>query len=117
MRALIMTALLLAPPLYAQDQGQQQYTDITGRYSVEGRNPDGSAYSGAFDLTAQPPRYLGQWQIAGQSYSGVGTFDGTVLSLQWDEGAEPVVYVLMPDGELHGTWNDGRALERLEPRN
>ena len=27
----------------------------------------------------------------------------------------PVFYVIMTDGELHGTWNDGTAVEKLSP--
>ncbi|KMW59569.1 hypothetical protein AIOL_004551 [Candidatus Rhodobacter oscarellae] len=27
----------------------------------------------------------------------------------------PVVYVWMPDGTLHGTWDGGLALEKLTP--
>ncbi|SMX50479.1 LIC10280 family protein [Maliponia aquimaris] len=114
MRALLLAALLTATPLAAQDTGQ--FTDLTGSYRVEGRNPDGSAYSGTLTLTASGPRYIGDWTIAGQSFRGSGTLDGRILTLQWSEGAEPVVYVLMPDGALHGTWADGRALDRLEPQ-
>ncbi|WP_417207950.1 hypothetical protein [Antarctobacter sp.] len=118
MRALLLSACLLgATPAVAQDVGQDgsQTLDIAGTYRVEGRNPDGSAYTGELRLTAQGARYTGEWTIAGQVFQGIGTLEGRVLSLIWDEGAEPVVYVLMPDGELHGTWADGRALDRLEP--
>lgn len=114
MRALLIASLLFASPLCAQDSGH--LADISGTYGVEGRNPDGSAYSGTLVLTASGPRYVGEWTIAGQTFRGSGTLDGRILTLQWAEGADPVIYVLMPDGELHGTWADGRGLDRLEPQ-
>ena len=54
------------------------------------------------------------WRVGRETYTGEGRIDGRVLTVDW--GAEdPIVYVLMPDGELHGTWADGRALEKLSP--
>src|SRR6056297_2323809 len=105
MRPLILAALLGATPVLAQNSGQT--TDITGSYRVEGRNVDGSAYSGSLVLSTQGATYLGDWRIAEQAYRGVGRLDGRILILQWQDGADPVVYVVMPDGELHGTWADG----------
>ena len=113
MRPLVFAALLAATPLQAQDSGQ--ITDISGTYRVEGRNPDGSAYACTLVLRAQGTRYVGDWTIAGQNFRGSGTLEGRILTLQWQEGADPAIYVLMPDGELHGTWADGRALDRLQP--
>lgn len=114
MRALLFATLLTATPLLAQNTSQSG--DISGTYSVLGRNPDGAAYSGSIELTATGNRYTGAWSIAGQDFRGSGTLDGRILTLHWAEGGDPVVYVLMPDGELHGTWADGLALERLEPQ-
>ena len=49
------------------------------------------------------------------SYSGTGNRDGNVLLVDW--GADYlIVYTIMDDGELHGTWADGYALDRLSPR-
>lgn len=54
------------------------------------------------------------WRIGNETYSGEGLIDGRIVAVNW--GAEtPVVYVVMPDGDLHGTWDDGYALERLSP--
>lgn len=99
---------LLGTPSFADDR------PIGGTYAVEGRNSNGSAYSGNLVLEEKGGRVFGEWLIAGQSYRGSGRRDGRILTLHWEEGAEPVVYVLMPDGELHGTWGDGYALERAE---
>ena len=41
--------------------------------------------------------------------------DGHLLIVDWGDET-PIIYVVMADGELHGTWADGRALEKLVPR-
>ena len=38
-----------------------------------------------------------------------------VLMINWGQST-PVVYVVMPGGELHGTWAGGTALEKLTRR-
>ncbi|MDX2484747.1 MAG: hypothetical protein QNK42_13910 [Pseudodonghicola sp.] len=96
----------LAAPLAAQS--------IAGGYRVEGRNPDGSPYRGMVAISEQGAMVHLSWRVGGQSYDGSGTRNGDIIWIDW--GAEyPVVYVRMPNGELHGTWANGRALERLIP--
>ncbi len=86
--------------------------NITGRYRAQGRNPDGSIYSGIVDLNDAFGKITMVWQVGDQTYEGVGSREGRVLTIDWG-AADPIVYVIMPDGELHGTWADGTALERL----
>ncbi|MCE8008683.1 hypothetical protein [Aestuariivita sp.] len=104
----------LAALIIAADSGAKAQTlrDLTGTYRAEGRNPDGSTYSGQAVIAQQGGVVQIAWQVGAQSYSGQGTFDGRVLSVDWGD-THPVVYVLMSDGTLHGTWSNGRALERL----
>ena len=90
----------------------QSLPNISGTYQAEGRNPDGSAYSGQAAIVQNGPSVQMAWQVGAQAYSGQGVFDGRVLTVNWGD-PHPVVYVLMPDGTLHGTWSNGRALERL----
>lgn len=97
---------LFAVPASAQD--------VSGVYRAEGRNPDGSAYSGTVQIQDNGGTVDMQWQIAGQSYSGSGSRNGDVIWVNWGQ-THPVVYVRMPSGELHGTWGNGGALERLIP--
>ncbi|MEM1388875.1 MAG: hypothetical protein AAF748_08650 [Pseudomonadota bacterium] len=88
--------------------------NITGNYRVEGLNPNGSAYNGVVRIDQQDNRVSIAWNVGGQAYSGTGIIEGRIVAIDW--GADsPVVYVVMPDGQLHGTWNDGLALERLTP--
>lgn len=54
------------------------------------------------------------WQVGASSYIGTGIRDGRVVIVNWGD-ATPVVYVVMPDGTLHGTWAGGLALEKLSP--
>lgn len=87
---------------------------VTGSYRAEGRNADGTKYNGTVQISDQGGQIAMHWRIAGQSYSGKGTRNGDVIWVNWGD-QYPVVYVRMPSGELHGTWANGRALERLIP--
>lgn len=95
-----------ATPLAAQS--------IAGSYRAEGRNPDGSTYAGSVQISEHGSTVQMRWQIGAQSYAGSGSRTGDVIRVNWGQ-PQPVVYVLMPGGELHGTWAGGRALERLIP--
>ncbi|MCR9126607.1 MAG: hypothetical protein NXH82_10820 [Rhodobacteraceae bacterium] len=85
---------------------------LTGTYMVQGRNADGSSYEGTVRLTQTGSTVNLAWRVGDQSYRGTGRFDGAVLVVDWGD-SYPVVYVLMSDGSLHGTWANGYALERL----
>ena len=57
--------------------------------------------------------------IAGTYLSKGLNADGTSYSGSVDviqQGDAPVIYVIMPNGELHGTWDNGRALEKMIPQ-
>lgn len=99
-------AMTVAAPLAAQG--------INGLYKVEGRNPDGSTYRGTAQLVELNGAVTIAWQVAGQGYQGTGARTGDVIRVNWGD-QYPVVYVIMPGGQLHGTWANGRALERLVP--
>jgi hypothetical protein len=95
----------LALPASAQSR-------LSGTYGVQGRNPDGSAYSGTVRVTEQSGVVSMAWQVGSQTYTGTGTFDGQIVRVNWGD-SHPVVYVLMSDGSWHGTWSNGLALEKL----
>lgn len=92
-----------------------QVLDITGPYRAEGRNPDGSAYSGLATVAQQGNAVQINWSVGNQTYSGSGIRTGQVVVINWGQ-PDPVVYVVMLDGQLHGTWAKGTALERLLPQ-
>lgn len=87
--------------------------NLAGTYKVEGRNTDGSRYSGEVTITVQGDVANFLWSIAGDTYRGTGTLKGTVLTVDWG-AKDPVIYQVNSDGSLDGTWAGGRASERLE---
>ena len=103
---LAAAALLAAAPI-AQAQNH-----ILGDYYAYGRNADGSSYSGTVNIQPLGPNQVTVYWSVGSSYSGVGTLNGDVLTVDWG-AADPAFYIVMPDGELHGTWADGTGLELL----
>lgn len=105
--AAVLIFALSASVLWAQN--------LTGFYVAEGRNTDASAYVGNVQIAQEGNLVTMAWQVGSAAYSGAGVLEGRVLTVNWGD-ATPVVYVLMPGGRLHGTWDDGRALERLTPQ-
>ncbi len=89
-----------------------QQVDINGAYRAEGRYPDGTPYAGRAILSEANGTVRVSWIIDGQSYAGTGVRQGQVVAVDWGQ-PEPIVYVVMANGSLHGTWADGLALERL----
>lgn len=105
---LMASGMICCAALSAAAQG------LTGTDVAQGRNPDGSAYSGTVQIIQSASAVSMAWRAGASSYIGTGVQDGRVLTVNWSAD-HPVVYVLMADGSLHGTWDAGRALERLLP--
>jgi hypothetical protein len=110
-RRLLMTGILGSALLAAGGVSAQS---IAGHYRAEGRNPDGSSYSGKVQIRESKGGVQINWQVGNQNYKGSGSRNGDVIWVDWGD-TYPVVYVRMPSGELHGTWANGRGLERLIP--
>lgn len=107
-RFLLILAFVLTP-LLALAQG------VGGTYTAQGRNPNGSTYTGTVWIDDAGKAYSVDWKVGASSYSGIGTIKGNVFVVDWGD-AYPVYYVILPNGELHGTWANGTALEKLTPR-
>jgi hypothetical protein len=103
---------LAAAALFAAAPIAQAQQHILGDYFAYGRNADGSAYNGTVSIAGNANGTVTvNWSV-GNEYSGIGVLNGDVLTVDW--GAEhPAFYIVMPDGELHGTWGDGVGLELL----
>ncbi|MCC1491596.1 hypothetical protein [Cognatishimia sp. F0-27] len=118
-RGFLATGLVWAATISnAQSQAPQlesAATALSGSYVVEGRNLQGSAYSGTMTITPDGAGVILRWSIGADSYSGRGVRDGRVLTVDWGD-THPVIYVIREDGALHGTWGNGLALERATPR-
>ncbi|MEP5728399.1 MAG: hypothetical protein ABJL67_03385 [Sulfitobacter sp.] len=89
-----------------------QHVDINGSYQAQGRNPDGSAYAGSAIVSEINGNVQVNWTVGSQQYAGNGRRDGQVVVINWGQPA-PVIYVVMSNGDLYGTWENGTALERL----
>ncbi len=88
---------------------------LSGNYRVEGRNPDGSAYFGVVTLVDHGSEVTVAWEVGSSSYAGRGIKEGRILTVDWG-AASPVIYVRdVATGALYGTWDRGRASERLLP--
>ena len=90
------------------------WADISGDYFVYGRHDDGRAFEGTAKIATHNDGYAIEWQIGAASYSGIGVLEDRVLTVEWGTEA-PAFYVVMPDGELHGTFEDGLGVELLTP--
>jgi hypothetical protein len=86
-----------------------------GSYVAQGRNPNGTTYSGRVAIGRMGDRYRFDWQVGSSSYRGVGTLDGNVMVVDWG-AATPVIYSIGADGILRGLWDAGRAEEILRPQ-
>ncbi len=108
----LILALMLAPvlaPVLAYADG------LAGTYTAQGRNPDGSAYSGVVTIRETGDAVHVFWKIGASAYQGDGSRSGDVVTVDWGD-KYPVYYLIVPSGELHGTWANGMALERLIPQ-
>ena len=102
-------SLFLLGPAIAND------VYISGIYKSYGLNPNGTDYSGEVCIEQSVSDIFMTWSFNGvTSYSGNGQISGQVVSVDW-KAEFPVFYLIMADGELHGTWNDGTAVEKLSP--
>jgi hypothetical protein len=86
----------------------------TGNYRVQGTNPNGSAYQGTLTIERSGPLYLVRWTIGKDTFAGQGTLSGSTLTVDWGQ-PDPVIYQVMNDGTLEGTWAKGRGKESLTP--
>lgn len=87
---------------------------ISGVYQADGRNPDGSTYSGVLTITPENGKVRFNWWIGKDVFTGIGEFAGRMLVVNWGD-KNPVVYTFGVDGTLEGEWADGTATETLTP--
>jgi hypothetical protein len=103
--------LALIAPLSVAAQ-QPPARDLTGTYACEGRNPDGSAYTGVVDIAKLEDTFLVRWMLPQQPpVVGVGLLSGDILSVSYFGGTPSiVVYTVASDGRLDGKWTAGGTL-------
>ena len=88
---------------------------LAGRYTIDGRNPNGSRYRGSVIITVEGATYNFLWRISnGSTYHGKGRLHGDTLTVDWGQ-KDPVIYRVKDDGTLRGRWANGRGTENLTP--
>ncbi|SRR6266849_1626003 len=117
--ALLFAMLVALPAAHAQVKGAPA-EEVGGAYLEQGRNANGSLYSGTASIEFDGDKYRFTWRIARHTYTGVGTRSGDTITVQWGEGNRsqpyPLIYQIAPGGILLGTWDNGRATDTLTPR-
>lgn len=107
-RIFLTLAFLLAPTLALAQS-------LAGQYDVWGRNLDGAVYEGTAEVRDDGKSVTIFWDTTAGVYSGTGMREGNTVLIDWGSDFL-IVYTVMSDGEMHGTWGDGYALDRLSPR-
>jgi len=85
-----------------------------GSYRVQGTNPNGSPYRGTLTIERAGSLYLFQWKIGQDTFQGQGTLNGRMLTIDWGS-PDPIIYQVMNDGTLEGTWAKGQGKESVIP--
>jgi hypothetical protein len=96
--------------------------NLPGKYEVEGKNLDGSPYSGTAEIVATSEVTCRiAWQTGSTTSEGICMRSGTSFAAGYvlGEAIGLVVYEMKPDGSLVGTWtiadHDGVGEEILTP--
>lgn len=81
--------------------------DITGSYTVQGTNLNGSPYKGTLQVAAQGPVYQFSWNT-GVQYEGIGIRTGPLVSVAYGADAKDkcgvVQYEITDSGLANGKW-------------
>jgi hypothetical protein len=101
-----LSILLGASTAIPQSHGRP--TELTGRYSVSGTNPDGGQYAGTLEVIARGSVYQFRWN-AGTQYDGIGIRNGKFVAVAFASGSDGtgcgvVDYTILNDGTLDGRW-------------
>ena len=92
---------------------QPPFRNLVGRYRADGKNPDGTSYTGEVEIRNENAMYYFIWTINSQTLYGSGTLNNNILNINWSGGL--VSYVLQPNGVLQGSWANGQGTETLTP--
>jgi hypothetical protein len=85
-----------------------------GVYNVVGKDR-GSSYSGSLIITPAGNELRFRWTVSGKTFSGTGTRDGNVVTVDWGS-ATPIVYALTEDGYMVAIYAGGRSIEVAKKR-
>jgi hypothetical protein len=110
-----LAAVLVALPLAAAAQ------EVSGRYTVEGRNFDGSRYRGKATISVTSKNTCRiEWNV-GTVWKGICMRNGSSFAASYYAGQAVglIIYEIRPDGRMEGLWTiadqDGVGTETLIP--
>jgi hypothetical protein len=110
-----LAVVLAALPLGAAAQ------DVSGRYTVEGRNFDGSRYRGKATISVTSKNTCRiEWNV-GTVWKGICMRNGKSFAASYFAGNAVglIIYEIRPDGRMEGLWTiadqDGVGTETLTP--
>ena len=119
MRRTVLAALLVAASFLPA-----QARDISGRYTVQGNNIDGSEYEGTAEIANLSNSTCAMvWKIAGRKFDGICMRDGNIFSAAYEMDGQVglLIYHIGPNGSMEGSWTitgeRGRGAEVLMPAN
>ena len=98
-----------------------QAQSVGGKYSVAGKNFDGSPYTGTVQIAPSGSTCQMVWQTAGTTSEGLCMLSNKNLAAFYKLGSTYglVIYELQPNGSLVGQWTivgkDGVGVEVLTP--
>lgn len=74
---------------------------VAGRYNIDGRNPDGSGYSGTAEVQPTGDTFRVTWTIGGQRYVGTGIGTDDALAITYRSGNNTGVALLFREGSQY----------------
>ena len=99
-----------------------QSGSVSGIYTVEGRNFDGSRYRGTAEISVTSRNTCRIVWNVGSVSEGICMRNGTVFAASYGQGGTTglVIYEIRPDGRMEGLWTmadrDGVGTETLIPQ-
>jgi len=90
---------------------------LSGKYYVRGKNPNGGYYYGDAETLLENGTLRINWSWRnGKSDTGQANLVTNVLTAVVPGFNDPVIYSIGKDGVWRGSWDKGRALEYLAPK-
>ncbi len=103
--AMLLLVALLSPA------GATEPSDLVGKYTCKGENPDGSKYEHPLEITLEKGNTLRVLYQSNRPDIGLGAFDGKTLKVQFQgvkktDRMGTAEYELQANGILKGWWHD-----------
>ncbi len=83
--------------------------NYSGTYGINGKNPDGSAYTGTMVVSDYGAGYRVRFTSGGTTWRGIATYIGSNLSIAYQAGGIPQVSIFVGNpttGDLKGYYQD-----------